>query len=134
MQEILSGKVVSLQSGHQPRWIYGLFAQRPGNPGLGDTYYCTDTKEFDVCYTAGTWTAIVSGGGGGIKIMTITVSAHALTGQAAHGLGYTPSPIGMPNPDSAAGNGAMGSCDGIYAYITLPAEQEIDTTFTMGVS
>jgi len=55
MMEISSGRSVSLQSGHQPRFLTGLDANKSSAPGIGDTYYATDTKRTYICYVAGTW-------------------------------------------------------------------------------
>lgn len=53
--EISSGQAVSLQSGHQPRFLTGLDAGKSSTPGIGDTYYATDKGKVYVCLAAGTW-------------------------------------------------------------------------------
>lgn len=60
MMEISSGKAVSLQSGHQPRFLVGLDANKSSSPGVGDTYSATDTEKSYFCYVAGTWSEVSS--------------------------------------------------------------------------
>lgn len=71
MIEISSGRAVSLQSGHQPRFLTGLDAGKSSTPGIGDTYYATDTGIIYTCLVSGIWVvsspfaAIVDYSGGG---------------------------------------------------------------------
>lgn len=63
MMEIDSGKIISLDSGKQPRFLVGLDASKSANPGVGDTFYATDTTLMYICFAAGVWTTQAFGSG-----------------------------------------------------------------------
>jgi len=50
-----AGPVANLQS--------GAAAQKPGSPAVGDVYLESDTSKLFVCFSAGSWTEIVSDAG-----------------------------------------------------------------------
>ncbi len=96
VMEIDSGKLVTLQSGHQPYFLAGLDANKSSSPGIGDTYYSTDTQKTYNCYVAGSWvltsspakerysnhlgaldnfTQIITGGSGGAGLAAGTTDA-----------------------------------------------------------
>jgi len=53
---IKTGRLTSLESGHYPQVQSGLDASKTVSPGVGDTYYATETGKIYTCFISGTWT------------------------------------------------------------------------------
>ncbi|VVB86229.1 Uncharacterised protein [uncultured archaeon] len=58
--EVLNGRQVSLDQGHQPQFLVGLDSQKNANPGKGDTYYAYDTGRQLTCFVNGVWSVVSS--------------------------------------------------------------------------
>ncbi len=56
MMIVENGMRISLESGHQPQFMTGLDASKSSSPGVGDTYFATDTGKTYTCFVATIWT------------------------------------------------------------------------------
>jgi hypothetical protein len=59
---ILTGRLVSLDSGHYPQLNSGLDSNKPSSPGVMDSYIANDTGKQYICYISGIWTLVYSEG------------------------------------------------------------------------
>lgn len=60
LQVVENGRRVTLESGHQPQFLFGLDANKSSIPGVGDTYYAIDATVFYACFITGVWTVVLN--------------------------------------------------------------------------
>ena len=79
---IKTGRLVSLESGNYPQFMSGLDASKTASPGIGDTYYATDTGIIYNCFVSGIWSISGStlGGFNLLKIYTTNIFTEVKTG------------------------------------------------------
>lgn len=70
----------------------------------------------------------------GIKIVSVTVLANALTGTVAHNMGKIPNIIGRPNPNQSDGLDSYSSVDATTLTITCNSWVTTNTIFTQALS
>lgn len=129
MREIDNGVVVSLDSGHQPKFNYGLDANKQANPTFGDTYYATDTHITYACYVNGSWSIGVSGATAG---GTGTILANENSVTVPHGLISVPNwALAAPINDVAKGAILGAVVSGVNIIVSYPVgvTQPADGTF-----
>ncbi len=85
VMEIDSGKLVTLQSGHQPQMGVGTEAQKPSTPGKGDNYFAVDSFKIYTCFVNGTWISDER-----YKLVSTTHDVSVTGNQAIAGAGFAP--------------------------------------------